>query len=293
MSRAWLLILCAACSQQSNLLPASGGQASAIQVERFARRLYLDLLGSAPSDADLAALEMKLAGAGTARLRAAAADELMAKPGFAKNYVVELEGRVFAGEQVANTYQLICLAFSVYDPACKNLPPSDMMDQCSVDCPSVKSLSDERALLQTSGDDLAGGKSTSSIERRYAASMVFRYSFVDQKALVDALFNGFLGRKAGADEERNGTIMAFDVQDQRPKGVLFGKLGGDVAELVDIVFTSEVYRESMVQYAFGRYLGRPPTPVELAVFTDQVDAQDPDLRPLVHAVVSSREYFAQ
>src|SRR4051812_3802839 len=111
MTRAWLLLLCSgACSLETNLLPASGGQASAIEVERFARRLYLDLIGAAPAAADLTALEMKLAGAGTAALRAAAADELMARPGFAKNYVVELEGRVFAGEQVRNTYQLICLA---------------------------------------------------------------------------------------------------------------------------------------------------------------------------------------
>jgi hypothetical protein len=49
----------------------------------------------------------------------------------------------------------------------------------------------------------------------------------------------------------------------------------------------------MVQYAFGRYLGRAPSPVELAVFAGGLDAQNPDLRPLVRAVVSSREYFAQ
>jgi hypothetical protein len=293
MSRAWLLLLCGACSLESNLLPASGGQASAIEVERFARRLYLDLLGSSPGAADLSALETKLAGAGTAALRAAAADDLMTRTAFAKNYVVELEGRVFAGEQLSNTYQLICLVFSVYDPACKNIPPSDMMDQCSVDCASVKSLADERALLAGSSDDLAAGATTSTIERRYASAMVFRYSFVDQKALADGVWNGFLGRKAGADEERNASLMAYDLQDQRPKGVIFGKLGGNLTDLVDIVFSSEAYREAMVQYAFVRYLGRPPSPVELAVFADRVDAENPDLRPLTRAVVSSREYFAQ
>src|SRR6476620_3460519 len=110
MSRAWLLLLCAGCSQQSNLLPVEGGQASAIEVERFARRLYLDLLGSAPNASQLDDLKKKLAGAGTAAARAAAADELMAQPGFARNFVIELEGRVLAGEQLANRYALICLA---------------------------------------------------------------------------------------------------------------------------------------------------------------------------------------
>src|SRR5205807_2934060 len=136
---------------------------------------------------------------------------------------------------------------------------TDMMDQCSVDCASVKTLADERAMLFASGDDLAAGATTSVIERRYAASMVFRYLFVDQKSLADAFFNGFLGRKPGPDEERSASLMAYDLQDQRPKGVIFGRLGGNLADLIDIVFGSEAYREAMVQYAFGRYLGRPPT----------------------------------
>ena len=293
MSRCLVLLTClSACVRESNLLPATGGEHSALEVERFARRLYLDLLGTAPAADELQALQKKLGGAATSAVRAAAADELMARPGFATNYVLELEGRLFAGEPLVNRYALICLAFADYDPPCKSLAPVDLMDLCSVDCPSVKALSDERAALQNSAADLASA-STSVIERRYAASMVYRYSFGDQKALADALFDGFFGRKPGLDEERNASLMAFDVQDMRPHGVLFGRLGSNLADLVDIVFTSEHYREAMVQLAFSRYLGRAPTPVELAVFADRIDAANPDLRPIVRAVVSSREYFAQ
>src|SRR5262249_55667176 len=127
--------------------------------------------------------------------------------------------------------------------------------------------------------------STSAIERRYAASKLFLYSFADLKALADAFFQGFLGRKAGPDEERNAALMAYDVADSMPHGVIFGRLGSVYADLIDIVFTSEVYREAGVQMVFGRYLGRAPTPVELAVFTDKVDAANPDLRPVIRALV--------
>jgi hypothetical protein len=290
--RVWLLLVAAGCSQQSNLLPAAGGQASPIQVERFARRLYLDLLGSAPAADELEALKTKLAGAGTGALRAAAADDLMARPGFAKNFVVELEGRVFAGDQLDNRYALICLAFADYDPSCKSLMPTDPADLCSVDCPSVKMLADERDMLKKSATQLAAGAVTSAVEERYASSMVFRYSFATQEALADGLFDAFLGRRPGPDERRNAALMAFDLQDMRPHGVVFGQLGSTFTDLIDIIFTSEVYREAMVQFAFGRYLGRPPTPVEL-LFADRVDAKNPDLRPIIRAVVSSKEYFAQ
>jgi hypothetical protein len=78
-----------------------------------------------------------------------------------------------------------------------------------------------------------------------------------------------------------------------PAGLLFHRYGSSYADLVDIVFDSEVYREAMVRRVFDRYLSRSPTSVELAHFVSTLDATDPDARDLVRAVLSSREYFAQ
>jgi hypothetical protein len=49
----------------------------------------------------------------------------------------------------------------------------------------------------------------------------------------------------------------------------------------------------MVRRVFERYLARSPSANELAHFVSTLDANDPDARGLVRAVVSSREYFAQ
>jgi hypothetical protein len=78
-----------------------------------------------------------------------------------------------------------------------------------------------------------------------------------------------------------------------PRALLFHRHGVTFSDLADIVFGSEVYREAIVDGAFGRYLGRPPSSVERAHFSAQLDATSPDLRPVIRAVVSSREYFAQ
>jgi len=74
---------------------------------------------------------------------------------------------------------------------------------------------------------------------------------------------------------------------------MFHRHGKDYAELIDIIFDSEVYRESMVRRVFTRYLAREPSSIELAHFTATLDANAPDMRDLVRAVVSSREYFEQ
>ena len=97
------------------------------------------------------------------------------------------------------------------------------------------------------------------------------------------------------DEQRNGRSLVFGAlfDPGRPAGVLFHRHGSNSADLVSILFESENYREAVVDRAFARYLGRAATPAELAHFSARVDAADPDARPIIEAVVSSREYFAQ
>ena len=78
-----------------------------------------------------------------------------------------------------------------------------------------------------------------------------------------------------------------------PAGLLFHRHGSNYEGLLDILFGSEVYREAAVSAVFARYLGRPAGLAEMAHFSAELDADSPDLRPVVRAVVSSQEYFDQ
>ena len=78
-----------------------------------------------------------------------------------------------------------------------------------------------------------------------------------------------------------------------PIALMFHRHGANYADMIKIIFESEVYREAMVRRAFERYLARSPSSPELAHFTTTLSATDPDMRPVVRAVVSSREYFEQ
>jgi len=74
---------------------------------------------------------------------------------------------------------------------------------------------------------------------------------------------------------------------------MFHKYGSSYTEMLDIIFESEVYREAVVRRVFDRYLARSPSSPELAHFVSTLDANEPDARGVVRAVVSSREYFDQ
>ena len=74
---------------------------------------------------------------------------------------------------------------------------------------------------------------------------------------------------------------------------MFHRYGQTYEDLVDIIFTSEPYREAAVHGVFLRYLGRPASPAELLAFTPSLNAEAPDVRPIIEAVVSSGEYFGE
>ncbi len=78
-----------------------------------------------------------------------------------------------------------------------------------------------------------------------------------------------------------------------PAGLLFHRHGSSYQDLLDIIFQSEVYREAAVSAVFARYLGRSALLQEMAHFSAQLDADAPDVRPIIRAVVSSQEYFEQ
>ena len=157
-------------------------------------------------------------------------------------------------------------------------------------------LKTQRDQLMTSAPDLMSGTSTSALERRYALSSGYYALAGTPEGRVRALFDDFLSRTPEPDEIENGRSMVI-FQDgflnNSAVAFMFHRHGGNYADMIDIIFDSEVYREAMVLRAFQRYLARAPTSVELAHFTTTLDATEPDMRPLVRALVSSREYFSQ
>src|SRR5262249_10898575 len=134
---------------------------------------------------------------------------------------------------------------------------------------------------------------TTAIQRRFAASQAFQFNGGTGDGIATVLFDAFLGRAPEAEEMRNVRAVVLGDSVQGVEGILFLQKGSSYADLMDIVFSNEVYREAAVSEVFNRYLGRTPTPPELSHFSSQLDPADPDVRDLIIDVVSSQEYFDQ
>jgi hypothetical protein len=272
--------------------PVGGSVDTEAEIQRYLRRAYLDLSGSAPTDEDLATATTRLQDAGnTALERGVLVDELIAKPEFADLWVEELENTIFGGNNLEAQYDLICGLVRGIDTACMSCTETD---SCACTCPTMETYRSEREQLRQSPADFGGDITSSEIERRYALALGYYLLSGAPENRTRILFEDFVGRTAELDEVENGRAMIVGTFiPGSPAGLLFHRHGATYEDLIDILFDSEIYREAMVRKVFERYLARTPTPVELVHFVSTLDAEDPDLRSVVRAVVSSREYFEQ
>ena len=272
--------------------PVGGHTDTEAEVQRYVRRAYLDLSGRPPSDADLNATTTRLRDANnTAATRASFVDERIATDDYAKVWVEELENGILGGNTLEQQYAFICAIVRGQDRSCDSCT---QQDSCKCACGILPTLDTERTDLMKTTADFKSNMPTSDIERRYAMAFGYYALSGSPEGRTSALFDDFLSRPAEPDEIENGRAMIIGALfPPAPAGLLFHRLGASYADVIDIVFHSEVYREALVRRVFNRYLAREPSSAELAFFTPTLDANAPDARKLIHAVVSSREYFEQ
>lgn len=206
-------------------------------------------------------------------------------------WVEELENGIFGGNTLEQQYAFVCSIVRGQDRSCDACTQTD---SCTCACGILPQLLAERTDLATVTTDFAAKVATSDIERRYASAIGYYALAGTPEGRVTALFDDFLSRTAEADEIENGRSMIIGaIFTGSPAGLLFHRHGSNYTDMIDIIFTSEVYREAVVRRVFNRYLAREPSSAELAHFAPTLDATKPDMRPLVQAVLSSREYFDQ
>jgi hypothetical protein len=286
------LVAAVGCSEgESDLFPVGSGESSTVAQEHFLRRLHLDLTAAAPSDEQMASGKKRLAEQGNVpATRGEIAAELLESPQFAELFVSELENRVFAGQSLEDAYGFVCVTIRAVETQCNE--GCDPADPCACACPQLTPLVAEREVLRGAPDALvAGTTGTMEVERLYGSSTIVQFLGGSVEGIADTLWQNFLGRPAEADEVRNARALILgSIVEGTPAGLLFHRHGATYEDLIDILFTSEPYRDAVVGGAFQRFLGRPARPAELIVFTPTATSAG-DVRPVVQAIVSSGEYF--
>jgi hypothetical protein len=288
-----LLCLAAGCDETvSGQKPVGGEVDTEAEIQRYLRRAYLDLTGKVPAEADLAASTQRLLDASnTPVARGELVDELMAKEDFARVWIEELENGIFGGNTLDQQYAFVCGIVRGTLPACQSCTETD---SCYCNCGPLPTYKVEREGLAKATTDFHAGTASSELERRYALAFGYYLLAGAPEGRVRTLFDDFLMRTAEPDEVENGRSMIIGaILPNSPAGLMFHRHGASYEDMIDIVFDSEVYREALVRRVFSRYLAREPSSAELAHFVPTLDANAPDVRGLVRAVVASREYFEQ
>ncbi len=267
--------------------PIGGDPPSEASLQRFVRRSTLDLTGTPPAEPDLIARAGELGLAGnTVVARRAQVQALLATQGFARLWTEELENRVLGGESLEGRYDQYCSIVRNNDVACQACATAD---RCGCSCPAIMRIAAERAQLRTTAADFQAGVASATLERRYADAEAYRVFLGDPDSFTARVFEDFHGRPAELEEREAGRAMIFSFGG--PAGLLFHRHGANLDDLSDITLDSEAYREAMVKRVFARYLGRLPGPVELAHFVGQLPAEAPDVRSVITAVMTGKEYF--
>ncbi len=287
------LLALAACDETvGGQRPVGGDMDSEAALQRFVRRATLDLAGHPPSETELAEETSRLAAAGNApSVRAALVDERLGQSEFGDVFIGELENGIFGGNSLEAQYELVCTLARGNNPACDTCTA---VDSCACQCDMLPTYFAEREALRTTRADFMAGMASSTLERRYAEAYAYYVLAGDPEGRVRTLFDDFLMKIAEADDLENGRSMINGALiPGSPAGLMFHRHGASYDDLLDILFESEVYREAIVRRVFNRYLAREPSAAELAHFVGTLDAETPDARDLVRAVMSSREYFDQ
>lgn len=289
-----LVGLCGCNQARDGFAPVLGDDVTLAEKERFARRLHLDLTGLPPTSDQVESLIRRLDDEGnTAKTRAAVAAEIITSPEMASLTLAEAASAAFSGQSVEDGYDFVGEVIRGMDAECGSC---DEPDPCDCTCPALLELGAEREAFFALARDLASGgdTTTSDVEEALCRSAPFLYNGTSPEGISTQLFQAFLARPPEPDELKNARFMTLgSFVPGSPAGLLFHRHGASYDDLVDIVFESEVYRDAMVIRAFQRYLGRRPSGDELRFFSASIDPARPDMRPLVHAVVSSSEYFHQ
>ena len=161
--------------------------------------------------------------------------------------------------------------------------------------PANRAAHAERAKLRLTADRLLAGTSTLVARAALRAATGYFVLAGSPEGRVRALFDDFLSRAAEADEIENGRAMVSSdgFLTTRRSRCCSTATARRYADLIDIVFD-----ERDLSRGDGpprvRALPRAHADVDRArALHAHPGCTDPDMRPLVRAVVSSREYFEQ
>lgn len=246
--------------------PSNELRVSEAALEQFVFRSFVDLIGAAPTEAELARHTASLR---ENRLdtsaRLALFEALQSSPDYREAYAL-------------NLYQAGKVRFL------ENFPDAEIARRF-VGLGDAEDDARLEALLRWPDDYLAGAATYRDLERLCVHNLVYDEINMGAFNFVRATFDNLLWRYPSDAEYDAG----FGMVERSEPATLFGASASDKAGYVDIVTASEEARQGIVIWQFDQLLARRPTAAETVDYVRALEQPD-GLAALQRLIMQSDEY---
>ena len=276
----WLLTLAvlAGCTDEVEVLPGNEppvvNNVSTLRIENYVNRVFVDLLGREPLDAELAAETTALRDANLTRdAREALIVKLQTSTDFIEG---DTSYRRAHYQHLYNLTKIRCLE-GVSDVTVRG----EFLGQAE-DPEDIEHLEN---LLAIREDWQSGAITPHEVFARAIHNLVYDQINMNTTNFVEASFDNLLWRFPTQSEFRAG----FDMVEFGAPETLFGGTGSSKTDYVDLLTNDPEMSEGLIIWVYQLTLARRPTTQETAALLDAFH-QERDLQRIYRAILVTDEY---
>ncbi|MFM9984090.1 MAG: hypothetical protein ACKVOK_02605 [Flavobacteriales bacterium] len=265
-----LAVIFASCKKESETVTFSGNtippydEISTLLVENYVNRLFIDLTGREPTDAEMA-LEVAALEAGelSTDVRGALVDKIMTsavyiegdsslKHAFYQKIYDDHKGRFLNGASESEMNEMYYLYYfiSVQDSMAGNMLAYEINRN---EANKMKTAINSRVELMNGNINIKGMCRRMCFNPLYDEINMNTFNYIN--ATFDDLFYRF-PTEAELDQ-------AFEPVDYNASGILFGEVINSKEEYLNLLLDNSEFGEGMIRWAYISLLGREPSSIEI------------------------------
>lgn len=301
MNQLKLAIVCmavffASCKKEPETVTFSGNtippydEVSTLLVENYVNRLFIDLTGREPTDAEMdaevAALE---AGDLSTEVRGALVDKIMTNTAFIEGdsslkhayyqkFYDDHKGRFLNGASESEMYEMYYLYYfiSVQDSMAGNMLAYEL---------NRAEANEMRAAIESRRDLMTGAIDVKEMCRRMCYNPLYDEINMNTFNYINATFDDLYYRYPTEAE----LDQAFPPVDYNGSGILFGTVINNKTEYLNLLLNNSEFGEGMIRWAFISLLGREPSSVEIYNLIDNFNTGQ-NIRYVQKSILITDEY---
>jgi hypothetical protein len=289
-------ILFASCKKESETVTFTGNtippydEISTLLVENYVNRIFIDLTGREPTDAEMAT-EVALLESGnlSVETRGSLIDKIMTstvfiegdsslKHAYYQKFYDDHKGRFLNGASESEMYEMYYLYYfiSVQDSMAGNMLAYDL---------NRAESNKMRVAIESRRDLMSGSIDVKEMCRRMCFNPLYDEINMNTFNYINATFDDLFYRYP---TEAEG-LAVYDAIDFNGSGQLFGTVINSKSEYLSVMLNNTEFGEGMIRWAYLSLLGREPSTIEIFDVIDNYNLSQ-NIRYVQKTIMITDEY---